>query len=150
MSVPSNEVWMVCMVKWTTFPSSTTNWVCIDTASAGAFLTSTQINASGTVNCQHNGVQYATLGANLSAATLYYCKMHYKLGSGANGVSEIEFSTTTTFAGSGALYATKTNGAGTAQAASAELVDFVGTSVCQFDHVRVSATDLGNSFTSWP
>lgn len=62
------------------------------------------------------GTANATTVSTLTAGTKYYCWGHYKKGTGANAVGDIEFSTSKTRLGSGNGFAQTTTGSSTANA----------------------------------
>lgn len=145
---PLTECWVVAMLKCIALPSSgSTTWFGTQSATLTnvSFL---NLTSAGVVRPANNGAFLTSMVNPVVAGTLYYFKMHYKVGTGANSIGTFELSTTGTFINSGNFYSATTTGASTTNA---------GTLVCQnqvdgefrFDHIRVSATDLGNNFSSW-
>lgn len=145
-----SECWVVAMLKPINLPSAgLTNWFGLF-ASTFANLCYIRLSSTGTVDCfNDSGAAVGTMASSVVAGTLYYCKIHYKTGTGANSVSSYELSTSGTFINSGGFYVSTTTGVSTTDAGILFLRNSVDGEF-RFDHVRVSLTDLGNSFSNWP
>lgn len=142
-----NELWVVCLVKFITLPSSTTSVLTFFNSSFLSAHTFT-VTSIGQIGLQNGGAGVDATADSVVAGTLYYCKTHYKQGSGADSISSVEMSSTGTFLNSGTLYAHTTSGVSTRTVTYFDLLYNVD-GECRIDHIRVSATDLGNTFSNW-
>lgn len=80
--------------------------------------------------------------------TSYSVWLHYKKGTGANAVMEVEYATTPTQVGSGSKYASFSNGVGTSNVTGINLGDTSAyTSDLYFDKLRISTTPIGSNPT---
>lgn len=95
---------------------------------------------------ENDGGHDATTSAVISLDTTYGVLVHIKAGSGANQQLSVEFSTTSTFTGSGTAFASLSNGSGTAN------IDYVseGSNTAPtynliIDKLRVDNVTIGSS-----
>lgn len=107
-----------------------------------------------TVN-KFGGVRFVVGNTNLGfmassavSGTLYYVKWHYKKGTLNNAIASCELSTTGTWSGSGGFFLSTTTGDCTINMGAFQAFSFTDGDY-RLDHIRVSTTDLGNSFSSW-
>lgn len=143
------EAWMVFLLKFINLPSSSSTAFAI--FYNPAFLVSSQmtVSSAGVINCFYDSGLAGTMAGTVSAGTLYYCKLHYKEGTGADGIASYELSTSGTFINSGSLFVSTTTGS------LVRTINFLEFNYdvdgeYRVDHVRVAATDLGNNFSNWP
>lgn len=143
-----SELWMVGLLKFTILPSAASAWFGVRSSSFAnvCFL---RVSSTGTVSCfNDSGAAFGTMASTIVAGTLYYCKIHYKTGTGANSISSAELSTSGTWINSGSFYVSTTTGVSTTDAG--QLTCECNDGENRYDHIRMSATDLGNSFSNWP
>lgn len=142
------ELWQVCILKFVSLPSSGFSNVIqfYDASFNNAMLM--EVFNTGKVRGV-NGVGFVGDTVDpVVAGTLYYVKIHYKQGSGADSLTSIELSTSGTFINSGNLYISTTTGSSVRDVKYDYFMYTVDGEV-RYDHIRVSATDLGNSFSNW-
>lgn len=144
------EAFIVFLWKAVTLPSANANVFGFYDASFANEVCGFNVTTAGAIRGLCKGTQYAVFGANISAATLYYVKVHYKAGSGSNAACSVEFSTSGTWTGSGNFFISTTTGTATTSTTDADWLNDAGSSVFHIDHVRISTTDLGSTFSSWP
>lgn len=142
------ECYVVALLKLIALPSSGTSfWFAIN--NLGTPMCEFRIISDATVRC----VNGSALGVNMSgpgsAGTLYYAKMYYKVGTGSNSLSTWELSTTGSWIGSGSLFQSVTTGPANSNVNRLQCRYSVSGNA-RFDHIRISATDLGSSFSNWP
>lgn len=149
LSPTVSEYWMVALIKCVALPSSGADkWFGTDT-SGFANCSTTFISSAGVVQCWNGSGSLGAMASSVVGGTLYYLKHHYKVGTGANSISSFELSTTGTWINSGSFYVSTTTGISTSNAGLIAL-RYPTDGECRLDHVRMSATDLGNSFSNWP
>lgn len=144
------EVYIVFLFKAVTLPSANAQVFGFFDSGFVNNVCGINVTTAGAIRGTVKGTQYATFGANISAATLYYVKMHYKAGSGANSIASCEFSTTGTWTGSGTMFISTSSGAATTSTTDADWINDAGTSHFRCDHVRIYTTDPGSTFSGLP
>lgn len=97
--------------------------------------------ASGALSVRAGGGTDSPTTDTLSSDTVYHVRAHYIKGSGANAVGQVEFSTTSTFLGSGNKWKESTNGTATTDAVKFGLGQFLSSGTFNFDFDRVLADD---------
>lgn len=148
-SSTASECWMVFLFKIISFSSSGSSmFIELQTSAGSPSGGNLQFTSSGGCKMTIGFTGSANTAGNLSSGTLYYAKMHFLKGTGSNAQGSIEFSTTGTWTGSGSLFASVTNGDSTIDIGKFVALNLVDGDY-RLDHIRVSTTDLGNSFSSW-
>lgn len=143
------EGWIVALLKIVSLVGSGNTWFNI-TTNSGSNVSTMFLNGDGSVPVTQGGSVIGTMAAGtVTLGTLYYCKMHYKPGTGANCVASYELSTTGTFINSGSAYISTTTGPAQNDLSRLCCDNWRSGGDWRFDHIRVSAVDLGNSFSSW-
>lgn len=112
MPVSQNEVYCFFKFRMSALPPGITNIFNFQTAGSVTVL-EVDCNATGTITMKHGTTSLTTTGA-ISANVVYNFWVHYKAGSGANGIGSVGFSTTETETTSGANFVSTSAGTGTA------------------------------------
>lgn len=149
-SASASEVWMVALVKLVALPSAGgSQWMAMYSAGFATSCADIRVSSAGVVTCTNKGVSVGNMASSVVAGTLYYLKIHYKKGSGADSQSSYELSTTGNWIGSGGFFVSTTTGTCMVDVAALNCwYNVDGES--RYDHIRISTTDGGNSFSNWP
>lgn len=140
----SSEVWMQCEFKFSFLPGSSAPFVwwfdSTQTPFVNALIASTgEIGFSASA-----GGGGSTTVDQVEANIKYWLFFHYKKGTGANAIYELEFNTTSTRTGTGNKYTIYNSGAVTFDAAYVYLyitaAQWSPGNTIQFDNVKVSNT----------
>lgn len=147
-----SECWFVALIKCVTLPTSQAPKIGLY-SSGNTEMDAINISSAGAVRCFNRGLLVGTMANSVVAGTLYYFKMYYKKGaSGTDSLSSYELSTSGTWINSGGFYFATTTGAALTDIGIFNIFfndnSFAGD--FRADHIRLSATDLGNSFSNWP
>lgn len=145
-----SELWMVCLIKWITLNTTgNTNSCGVLNASSGTASYLNFVANTGAIRGFNGGQIVGPMVNTVSAGTLYYFKMHYKKGTGADSQSSYELFTSGSWIGSGNFFISTTTGTSVSDAAIFRFQDF-NDGDYRLDHIRISTVDLGNSFSNWP
>jgi len=140
----ASEVWaFLTFVPDATMLGSSGDLFSLRDASGTVVAKVTQFSTTGSLRCYNGTTNSATGSLVMTAGTQYYCWIRYKAGTGANGITQVWISTTTTKPGT--VDCEKTNGNATTDA---QRINIGGTGLSAlviYDTIRVSLTSIGDN-----
>jgi hypothetical protein len=140
-----SELYTFFKFRVSALPGAQVNMFNFQTSAAATQL-QVNLNSDGTINLKHGTTSVTTVGA-IAANTVYHFWIHYRAGSGANGVGSLGFSLTETEATSGNNFTSTSAGTATG---TIGLFDPENTSTAAtfdffFDKVRLDVNPIGSN-----
>lgn len=138
----SSEVWLQCDFKFSILPGTAAPFIWVFDSTQTPFVNAL-IAPTGEVGFSASaGTGGSTTVDQVAVGVNYTLFFHYKKGTGANAIYELEFSTTSTRTGSGNKYTIYNSGAVTFDAAYLYLyittANWTAGHTMQYDNVKVS------------
>lgn len=134
-----SDVWAFCVFNLNVYGASIFQLLNSSDVVVGAIA----FTAGGAVRASNGTVTADSSAATVIATTTYYLWMHYTKGTGANGVTDLYVSATTTIPGSPTISVTGGDAATDASKFRMFCNSFGVTGI--FDKIRISATAIGSN-----